>query len=128
MKLFFNNKTLLFIGWGALCLIGGYLYVICSNSILRWMLIALIIGPLWSYNAAYDKKRVAASCQEGDLLVANGRFGDAIKCYDRALKGNSSCARAFYGRAIANKAIDCPNEAKADFKRALKLDVTLVEP
>jgi tetratricopeptide (TPR) repeat protein len=66
-----------------------------------------------------------ALCKLGDALLRTGQFDEALQCFDRALKMDPRCARAWAGRGAALSKLNRVGEALACAERALENDGTL---
>ena len=71
---------------------------------------------------AYDRKTAEKWVNEGVKLAEQGKYSEALRCFDRALEINPKDAFAWVGKGIVLNGLSRHEEALRCFERALAID------
>jgi tetratricopeptide (TPR) repeat protein len=76
---------------------------------------------------AEDRHDAAAIDSRAFVLLRLARYGEAIACYDAALRIRPLSANSLYGRGLAKRRQGKSEEANTDIRKALLLDAHIAE-
>lgn len=62
-----------------------------------------------------------AWCNQGDFLYEDGKFKEALTCYDKAIEIKPDCDAALYGRGITLTELGLLEEAVTSYDKAVEI-------
>jgi tetratricopeptide (TPR) repeat protein len=99
------------------------------RTIFVWIGAALFIALLgvWIYARSTDSQDVRKALSDGEQMLKNTRYAEAIQSFDRALALKSNLSRAYLLRGRANAALNQTAPAIRDFTKVTQLEPGSVE-
>lgn len=70
-----------------------------------------------------DPADAAGWVERATELLREGKHAEAVEGFSKAIGLDASCAKAFAGRGVALEALGRPEEAKADYKTSIGIEL-----
>jgi superkiller protein 3 len=87
----------------------------------------LDLPPVLAQQSGPDENEKKRAFNEGNNFIKLGRHAEALAAYEKALKIDSTWAKAYYGKGLALKGLRRYPEARRAYQNAIRLDADFGE-